>query len=146
MSDVMCFFDAALDEAIKDGVDVLSVSIGVGGPPFRPFNVNDIEQDLEIGSFHAMTKGIPVTAGAGNSGSEAYTIAYSSPTPHIVAPGVLLLSADINDNQEYQSDFAITQGTSVATPVVTGIVLLLKSLHPDRSPAALKSAIMTTGS
>ncbi|CAN6920618.1 unnamed protein product [Brassica oleracea] len=76
MSDVMCFFDAAFDEAIKDGVDVLSVSIGVGGPPFRPFNVNDIEQDLEIGSFHAMTKGIPVTAGAGNSGSEAYTIAY----------------------------------------------------------------------
>lgn len=66
--------------------------------------------------------------------------------PDIVAPGVLLLSADINDNQEYQSDFAITQGTSVATPVAAGIVVLLKSLHPDWYPAALKSAIMTTGS
>nr|CAA8286839.1 Unknown [Brassica rapa]CAA8287806.1 Unknown [Brassica rapa]CAA8392423.1 Unknown [Brassica rapa]CAA8404095.1 Unknown [Brassica rapa] len=64
--------------------------------------------------------------------------------PDIVAPGVLLLSADINDNQEYQSDFAITQGTSVATPVAAGIVVLLKSLHPDWYPAALKSAIMTT--
>ncbi|KAF3533460.1 hypothetical protein DY000_02037644, partial [Brassica cretica] len=203
LSTVIWDFVKAFDEAIKDGVDVLSVSIGVGGPPFRPFNVNAIEQDLEIGSFHAMTKGIPVTAGAGNSGSEAYTIAYSSPTvrinvgktfvgrpksttvagfscrgprctpspailkvflfflfwnldcrfnkadmltlqPDIVAPGVWLLSADINDNQEYQSDFAITQGTSVATPVVAGIVVLLKSLHPDWSPAALKSAIMTT--
>lgn len=76
LSTVIWDFVKAFDEAIKDGVDVLSVSIGVGGPPFRPFNVNDIEQDLEIGPFHAMTKGIPVTAGAGNSGSEAYTIAY----------------------------------------------------------------------
>lgn len=69
--------------------------------------------------------------------------------PDIVAPGVLLLAADINDtlrSDKGQSDFSITQGTSVSAPLVAGIVVLLKALHPDWSPAALKSAIMTTGS
>ena len=64
--------------------------------------------------------------------------------PDIVAPGALILSADITDG--YFTGFAISQGTSFSAPAVAGIVLLLKSLHPDWSPAALKSAIMTTGS
>lgn len=72
--------------------------------------------------------------------------------PDITAPGVNVLAAyseavspsdSISD--ERRSPFNIISGTSMSCPHVAGIVGLLKSLHPDWSSAAIKSAIMTTG-
>uniref|UniRef100_A0A2C9VZK0 Subtilisin-like protease n=1 Tax=Manihot esculenta TaxID=3983 RepID=A0A2C9VZK0_MANES len=71
--------------------------------------------------------------------------------PDITAPGVNVLAAyseavspsdSISD--ERRSPFNIISGTSMSCPHVAGIVGLLKSLHPDWSSAAIKSAIMTT--
>ncbi|KAL6616208.1 hypothetical protein ACP70R_038478 [Stipagrostis hirtigluma subsp. patula] len=59
--------------------------------------------------------------------------------PDIAAPGANILAAK-GDSYEIMS------GTSMAAPHVTGIVALLKSLHPKWSPAAIKSAIVTTAS
>ncbi|OEL13765.1 Subtilisin-like protease SBT3.7 [Dichanthelium oligosanthes] len=58
--------------------------------------------------------------------------------PDIAAPGANILAAKGNS-------YELMSGTSMATPHVTGIIALLKALHPNWSPAALKSAIVTTG-
>ena len=58
--------------------------------------------------------------------------------PDITAPGVAILAA-------VRDSYAFMSGTSMSAPGVSGILALLKSVHPNWSPAALKSAIMTTG-
>ncbi|XP_072986657.1 subtilisin-like protease [Typha latifolia] len=67
--------------------------------------------------------------------------------PDISAPGLNVLAAwptQVGSGNSGTKTFNIMSGTSVATPHTSGIVALLKSLHPDWSPAAIKSAIMTT--
>ncbi|CAH8388469.1 unnamed protein product [Eruca vesicaria subsp. sativa] len=64
----------AVDDAIHDGVDVMSVSLGGTIP-------DDSEVDkLEfIAAFHAVAKGIPVVASAGNEGPGAQTVVNAAP-------------------------------------------------------------------
>lgn len=63
---------AAVDAAIHDGVDVLSMSIG--GDPGDYFG-----DGIAIGSFHAVKNGIVVVASAGNSGPKAGTVSNTAP-------------------------------------------------------------------
>ncbi|KAL8543838.1 hypothetical protein ACS0TY_004406 [Phlomoides rotata] len=63
--------------------------------------------------------------------------------PDIIAPGVNILAAwpvSIEPN----TDFNLDSGTSMSCPHLSGVTALLKSAHPNWSPAAIKSAIMTT--
>uniref|UniRef100_A0A0D3FS35 Subtilisin-like protease n=1 Tax=Oryza barthii TaxID=65489 RepID=A0A0D3FS35_9ORYZ len=64
--------------------------------------------------------------------------------PDIAAPGVAILAASPNTPEFKGVPYRFDSGTSMACPHVSGIVAVLKSLHPEWSPAALKSAIMTT--
>ncbi|KAL6853829.1 hypothetical protein ACP4OV_019858 [Aristida adscensionis] len=59
--------------------------------------------------------------------------------PDIAAPGANILAA-VGDS------YGVMSGTSMSAPHVSGIIALLKALHPKWSPAALKSAIITTAS
>ncbi|CAI0544387.1 unnamed protein product [Linum tenue] len=71
--------------------------------------------------------------------------------PDLVAPGVNILAAYTNlasitssplDNRF--SNFNIMSGTSMACPHAAAAAAYIKSFHPDWSPAAVKSALMTT--
>ncbi|KAH9313982.1 hypothetical protein KI387_022609, partial [Taxus chinensis] len=228
---------AAFHDAISDGVDVISVSLG-SSPPLPDY----FSSSSDIGSFHAMEKGITAVFSAGNDGPDPASVANTAPwgitvaastmdrsfptnimlgnnksikgqgintqrpsdtfvplvdgasssgsgvrplvrispsrsslkhtpapvvayfssrgpstlspdilKPDITAPGVNILAAwppvippsDVSiDKRVVNCNFL--SGTSMSCPHVSGIVALLKSIHPKWSPAAIKSAIMTT--
>ncbi|KAK7372426.1 hypothetical protein VNO80_05804 [Phaseolus coccineus] len=71
--------------------------------------------------------------------------------PDIAAPGVEILASwsPISSVSGVKGDsratiFNVVSGTSMACPHVTAAAVYVKSFHPDWSPAALKSALMTT--
>lgn len=66
--------------------------------------------------------------------------------PDIIGPGVSILAAwpfPIGPSSG-GPNFNIISGTSMSTPHLSGIAALIKSAHPNWSPAAIKSAMMTT--
>lgn len=72
--------------------------------------------------------------------------------PDIAAPGVDILAAwsQASSVSQVQGDnrivpYNIISGTSMACPHATGAAAYIKSYHPTWSPAAIKSALMTTG-
>ncbi|KMS98938.1 hypothetical protein BVRB_3g067390 [Beta vulgaris subsp. vulgaris] len=71
--------------------------------------------------------------------------------PDVVAPGVNILAAwtgstgpsSVSADQR-RVKFNILSGTSMSCPHVSGVAALIKAVHPSWSPAAIKSALMTT--
>ncbi|XWS32260.1 hypothetical protein CRYUN_Cryun23aG0144800 [Craigia yunnanensis] len=71
--------------------------------------------------------------------------------PDVTAPGMNILAAwpPLTSPTQLKSDkrsvlFNVASGTSMSCPHVSGLAALLKSVHKDWSPAAIKSALMTT--
>ena len=74
----------------------------------------------------------PLTAGAGDLLK-----------PDVGAPGVDVLAAVAPPGQRGR-EFDLFSGTSMSAPHIAGIATLLKQSHPNWSPMAIKSALMTT--
>ncbi|XP_042417243.1 subtilisin-like protease SBT3.18 [Zingiber officinale] len=72
--------------------------------------------------------------------------------PDVAAPGVNILAAwSPKSTPTYlfpydrrSVNWNFNSGTSMACPHVSGVVALIRSVHPDWSPAMIKSALMTT--
>ncbi|RDX63146.1 Subtilisin-like protease SBT1.3, partial [Mucuna pruriens] len=91
----------------------------------------------------------PVVAAFSSRGPNFLTLEIMK--PDVVAPGVNILAAwsgaiapSSLPTDHRRVKFNILSGTSMSCPHVSGVAALLKAKHPEWSPAAIKSALMTT--
>ncbi|XP_009608768.1 subtilisin-like protease [Nicotiana tomentosiformis] len=125
----------ALDVSDVDGKKILAY-------------INSTSNPVAAITFHGTVigdKNAPIVASFSSRGpSEA---SRGILKPDIIGPGVNVLAAwptSVDNNKNTKSTFNIISGTSMSCPHLSGIAALLKSAHPNWSPAAIKSAIMTT--
>ncbi|KAM7516472.1 hypothetical protein LguiA_006055 [Lonicera macranthoides] len=71
--------------------------------------------------------------------------------PDLIAPGVNIIAGWVKSagptglsDDTRRVDFNIISGTSMSCPHVSGLAALIKAAHQDWSPAAIRSALMTT--
>lgn len=88
---------AAFDDAISDGVDIISVSLGSDYPQSDYFS-----DTISIGSFHATSNGILVVSSAGNAGSQG--------SATNLAPWMLTVAAGTTD-RSFVSYVRLANGT-----------------------------------
>ncbi|KAK6160019.1 hypothetical protein DH2020_003400 [Rehmannia glutinosa] len=115
--------------------------------------IKGIEEALNAGASGTIAKTgkHPTEAKAFISTSET-TKNIDAPLPDITAPGVEILAAyspvaPVSSNyisDERSVKYNVLSGTSMSAPHAAGAAAYVKSAHPDWSPSAIKSAIMTT--
>ncbi|MCF2137373.1 MAG: S8 family serine peptidase [Candidatus Thorarchaeota archaeon] len=155
---------AGIDWAIDHNMDVISMSLGGGG----------FDSAFNDAINRAYDAGIVVVAASGNDGKESisYPAAYDNaiavgaidsshnladfsnygPEQEVVAPGVDIYSTmptyTVTLNYwwygGHSKNYDTMSGTSMATPMVAGVVALILSANPDLTPAEVRDILHTT--
>eukprot|EP00257_Ricinus_communis_P018498 XP_015577229.2 LOW QUALITY PROTEIN: subtilisin-like protease SBT1.5 [Ricinus communis] len=103
---------AGFDKAVEDGVNVISVSLG------SFYALPLIDDEVAIGSFGAMVKGIIVSASAGNSGPQTASVCN-------VAPWIITVGASSID-RKFPADLLLEDGG-----VISGVSLFNGAAFPE---------------
>jgi len=110
--------------------------------------------EAAISTFYNQPKPSPIMAGFSSRGPNMGDANILK--PDLTAPGVDIIAAVTpaltvaqrnavaNGTLVPPGEWASYQGTSMSSPHVAGVALLLRQAHPSWSPAAVKSALMTT--
>ncbi|CAH1413354.1 unnamed protein product [Lactuca virosa] len=140
------------EELVADAHLLPATTVGQkAGDEIRKYVISDSSPTATI-LFEGTKLGIepsPVVASFSSRGPN--TITPEILKPDILAPGVNILAGwsgavgptGLPDDSR-RVEFNIISGTSMSCPHVSGLAALLKAAHPNWSPAAIKSALMTT--
>ncbi len=154
----------AVEQAVRDGMDVINMSLGEPEvEPSRDLVVQAIQGAAAAGVVPAIASGndfndfgygsvgspgsapAAITAGASTSTNAMAYFSSSGPTPvslrlkpDVTAPGAAILSS-VPSGQ-----WSELSGTSMASPHVAGAAALLLQRHPEWTVAQVKSALTQT--
>ncbi len=140
--------------------DAISMSLGTAQPYTYKGFCDGVMPDMTNAITYALSKGVTVVVAAGNSGNAGVSlpgcISYSTTIAavdkydkvasfsgrgnavDIAAPGVSIYSTWLN------SGYVTASGTSMATPMVTGTVALIKAAHPAYTVTQVQNALFKT--
>ena len=139
--------------------DAINLSLGTGNPYLYKGFCDSVMPELTAAIKYAKYRGVTVVVAAGNTAkgvSIPGCISYSTTVGavdsadriarfsgrgsavDIVAPGVKIFSSVLG------SGYATWDGTSMATPMVAGVVALIKSAHSGYTPAQVEQAMFST--
>lgn len=90
-----------MDAAVEDGIDVLSLSLG-------RLSINFYADNIALGAFSAMERGILVSCSARNSGPSNFSLSNE-------APWILTVGASTIDRKDGQCHFLETMKSSMAS-------------------------------
>ena len=152
--------DSVYGTADDFNADAISMSLGTSQPYTYKRFCDGVLPDLTNAIKYAVDRGVIVVSAAGNSGNSGVSIpgciSYSTTVGavnkydkiasfsgkgnavDISTPGVSLYSSWLG------SDYKTASGTSMATPVTTGTVALIKVAHPGYTVAQVQDALFKT--
>ncbi|KAJ6930229.1 hypothetical protein NC652_013922 [Populus alba x Populus x berolinensis] len=139
-------------ELVADAHLLPATAVGQkGGDEIKHYLFSDPKPTATI-LFEGTKVGIqpsPVVAAFSSRGPDSITPDILK--PDMIAPGVNILAGWVGSvgptglaTDGRRVEFNIISGTSMSCPHVSGLAALIKAAHPDWSPAAIKSALMTT--
>ncbi|KAK9101552.1 hypothetical protein Scep_024982 [Stephania cephalantha] len=143
---------ASGEELVADSHLIPAVAVGrKTGDLIRAYASNEANPTavLSFGGTVLNVKPSPVVAAFSSRGPNLVTPQILK--PDLIGPGVNILAGWSEAvgptglaKDSRRTKFNIMSGTSMSCPHISGLAGLIKAAHPDWSPSAIKSALMTT--